>query len=292
MTGPQPPLIDTHQHLLFRDRFGYGWSDTLPPLAGRSFLPADYDRLTEGLGVARAIFMEAGADEADHRGEARHVRRTMAGTSTAGIIASIRPETDAGFDAWLEECVEMGVVGFRRLLHVVGDEVSQGETFRRNVRRIGAAGKVFDIVMLARQLPLAAALADACPETQFVLDHCGNPDLANDAFAPWAAGMAALAERPNVVVKLSGLTVNCGPGQHHETVIGPCIDHMVGLFGADRILWGSDWPVVDLSVGLREWIAISRRILGRLSGDEAAAIAHRTATRIYGVPLPREAPAA
>lgn len=283
--SPLPPLFDTHQHLIYRQAARYGWTARAPALDGRDFTLEDYAALTEGMGVAGALFMEVDPDEADHKAETRFIARTIAGTPTRGIIACCRPEHADGFDDWLEESAALPVVGYRRVLHAVDDGLSQTETFRRNVRAIGAAGKTFDIVMFARQLPLARALVDACPDTRFVLDHCGNPDLANNAFEPWAEGMAALARRPNVVVKLSGLTVNCGPGQDHEATIQRYVAHMIDLFGPDRVLWGSDWPVVNLAVGLPDWIAITRRILARYTPDEAAAIAYRTAERVYGLPL-------
>ncbi|MBV6658779.1 MAG: amidohydrolase family protein [Devosiaceae bacterium] len=276
-------LIDTHQHLLFPNDLGYAWTARVPPLANQSFGHHEYAALIEGTEIAAAIFMEVDVDEADIARETRHVAQTMAGTKTKAIIAACRPEEDEGFGAWLEEASALGAVGFRRVLHVVDDAISQSETFRRNVRTIGDAGKTFDIVMHARQLPLAEALARACGNTQFVLDHCGNPDIAANGFDAWAAGMAKLADLPNVVVKFSGLTVNCGPGQNHEEVVQPYLDHMVGLFGPDRVLWGSDWPVVNLAVGLRDWVAISQRFLQRLSDDEARAIGHRTAMRVYGL---------
>src|SRR5690606_20692312 len=204
-----------------------------------------------------------------------------------GIIASCRPEEDAGFEAWLDEGRDLGVVGYRRILHEVGDEVSQGATFRANVRRMGARGFVFDMVYLARQLPIALELVRACPDVRFVLDHCGVPDIAGDGFDPWRADMAALAREPNVVAKISGVFAYCAPGAVTLAAVRPYVDHVIETFGAERCLWGSDWPVVNVRGGsLPDWLAATRQILDGLSADEAAAIAHRTVERVYGVRLP------
>ena len=273
-------LIDTHLHLIYRDRLGYGWTDGIPALAG-DFTLEDAQALT-GDRVEGVIFMEAGVDEADYKAEARHVHSLMVpGSRLLGQIAACWPETEAGFADWLDECEELGVVGYRRLLHVVDDGMSQGETFRRNIRAIGARGRVYDIVVRADQLHIAADLVRACPDQAYVLDHCGVPDIAGGGLEPWKAGMTALSALPQVACKLSGLTAYCAPGTATRETLRPYIDHVLDVFGPARIVWGSDWPVVDLGAGLPGWLAITQAVLDGLSADEAAAISHANARRIY-----------
>lgn len=282
------PLIDTHQHLVFPDRFDYGWAAGVPALSGRAFGLAEYRALSEGAGVAGTIFMEVDV-AGDFRAEARHVAGLARepGSGLLGIVASCRPEEDEGFEEWLDEAAALGVVGFRRILHEVPDDVSQGATFRANLRRIGARGLPFDMVFLARQLPIALELARACPEVTFVLDHCGVPDIAGEKFEPWQADLAALAREPNVIAKISGVFAYCAPGSVSLEAVRPYVEHVIGAFGAERCLWGSDWPVVNIRGGsLPDWLTATRAILDDLSADEAAAIAHRTAERVYGVRLP------
>lgn len=284
------PLLDTHQHLVYRASAGYGWTKDIPSLAEGDFTLEDYAGLVAGAGVGGSLFMETGVDDADYQAETRFVHALMRNPKNRviGIVASIRPEADDGFDAWLEESADLGVVGYRRILHVVDDGVSQSETFRRNVRRIGAAGKSFDMCFLARQLPVAVELAQACDNTTFVLDHCGVPNIAGGGLDPWRAHMDALAALPNVVCKLSGVMAYCAPGESSLSAIAPYVDHVLESFGPSRIVWGSDWPVVNLAKGMPEWIAVTRTILDRLSADEAAAVAHRTAETTYKVALPAD----
>jgi predicted TIM-barrel fold metal-dependent hydrolase len=281
-------LIDTHQHLIRRDRIGYAWTHDIPILSTGDFTREDYAGLVAGKGVAATIFMETGVDDADYQTEARMVAG-MVGTSVGGVamlgqIASIRPEWDEGFDAWLEEAQGMGVVGFRRILHVVPDEVSQAETFRANLRKIGRAGYPFDLNFLARQLiPIGAELVRACPDQPYVLDHCGVPDVAAGGFDEWRQGIDVMAGFPNIVVKLSGITTYCAPGTASVALVRPYVDHLLQVFGPDRMLWGGDWPVVNLGAGLPGWIDMTRDLLAGLSADERFAIAQGTAKRVYGV---------
>jgi predicted TIM-barrel fold metal-dependent hydrolase len=280
-------LIDTHQHLILRDRIGYAWTGEFPILAG-DFTRQDYAGLVAGTGVRATIFMETGVDDADYQAEARMVAG-MVGTAVGGVamlgqIASIRPEFDAGFDAWLEEARGLKVVGFRRILHVVPDDVSLTETFRANLRKIGRAGYPFDLNFLSRQLePIGVPLLKACPDQPFILDHCGVPDVAGGDWEAWRAGIAAVAAFPNVVVKLSGITTYCAPGTASVALVRPYVEYLLEAFGPQRMLWGGDWPVVNLGAGLPEWIRMTGELLAGLSEDERAAIGTGTARRVYGV---------
>lgn len=279
------PLLDTHQHLIYRDKAGYGWTKDIPALAEGDFSLDDYNKLTRSLGIGGTLFMEAGVDDADYQTETRFVHHlaNQPDTPIRGIVASIRPETDDDFDAWLEESGTMGVVGYRRILHVVEDGLSRSDTFRRNVRKIGQAGKVFDLCFLARQLPIALDLAKACDNTRLVINHCGVPDIAGNALDPWRENISALAKIPNTFCKLSGLMAYCAPGHASLSTIEPYISHVLECFGPKRIVWGSDWPVVNLAKGIEEWVSATRAILEALSRDEAIAIAHKTAEDVYNV---------
>jgi predicted TIM-barrel fold metal-dependent hydrolase len=274
-------FIDTHQHLFWRKRLGYAWTAGIPVLASGDFLPEDYLAGVAGLGVVGSLFMEAGVDDAGYQAEARHVATEVGRNGILGQIASCRPETAEGFDAWLDECADLRVHGLRRILHVVPDEVSQGEVFRANLRKIGQRGWTFDMCFLARQLPIAADLARACPDQVLVLDHCGVPDIAGGAFAVWAEGITALAKLPNVMVKLSGIAAYCAPGTVTLQTLRPWVDHVVQSFGPERMVWGSDWPVVLIGTELPSWLVLTRDLLAGLSEDEKAMIGHRNARRIY-----------
>ena len=280
-------LLDTHQHLVYREKASYGWTKDIPPLAEGNFTLDDYKTLTEGLGIGGTLFMETGVDDPDYQQETRFVKSLAenADDGMIGLISSIRPESDEAFETWLEETIEMGVVGYRRILHVMPDDTSQSDIFRNNVRKIGVSGKTFDICFLPGQLPVACELAKACENTKLILNHCGVPDIAGDGLDPWRQDIKALAQIPNVICKLSGLMAYCAPGTSSLETIEPYVDHALNCFGPNRMVWGSDWPVVNLAKGLPEWIAVTRKILGKLSPDEASSIAYGTAQTVYKVKI-------
>ena len=280
-------LLDTHQHLVYREKASYGWTKDIPPLAEGNFTLDDYKTLTEGLGIGGTLFMETGVDDPDYQQETRFVKSLAenADNGMIGLISSIRPESDEGFETWLEETIAMGVVGYRRILHVMPDDTSQSDIFRKNVRKIGVSGKTFDICFLPGQLPVACELAKACENTKLILNHCGVPDIAGNGLDPWRQDIKALAQIPNVICKLSGLMAYCAPGTSSLETIEPYVDHVLNCFGPNRMVWGSDWPVVNLAKGLPEWIAVTRKILGKLSADEASSIAYGTAQIVYKVKI-------
>ena len=278
-------LFDTHLHLLYRNELNYAWAKDIPPLAEGDFTAEDYKSLTDGLGVGGSLFMEV---DAEYYKKETNFIRSIANDSNNGIkgmIASIRPEQEDGFESWLNASIDIGVVGYRRVLHVASDEMSQNETFRKNIRKIGNAGKTFDMCFLQKQLPIAIELAKSCDNTTLILNHCGVPDIAGDGLSIWSENIKSLAELPHVYCKLSGIMAYCAPDTASYKTIEPYVDTVLNYFGSDRIVWGSDWPVVNLAKGIKEWISVTRNILSNLSDDEAMAIANTNAQKIYKVSL-------
>ncbi len=280
-------LIDTHQHLVYPDVAGYGWTDGIPMLANRAFTLEQYQDISKGTDIVGTLFMETGVDDADFMEETRYVAECAKDPANGivGIIASCRPETDAGFTDWLDECDGLGVVGYRRILHVMDDELSRTDTFRRNLRILGARGKPFDLCMLPKQLGkgLGLELAQACQNTTIVLNHCGVPDIASGGLDPWRADLKALATMPNIVCKLSGLLAYCAAGDATYAAISPYVDHVLDVFGPSRMVWGSDWPVVELANGLPDWLSVTEAILAQLSTDESTEIGCGNTSRIFGL---------
>ena len=281
------PLLDTHQHLIIRSKANYSWTKEIPSLATDDFSQEKYTEITSNFGIAGSIFMESAVDDSDYQNETKYIKTLIDDSSNKiiGLISSIRPEDDKGFEHWLDVSIQMGVVGYRRILHEMPDEISQNEIFKKNIKKIGNAEKTFDMCFLARQLKIAIELAKDCSNTSMILDHCGVPDIANNAIDIWREDIKLLSKLPNVVCKLSGIMAYCATGTSSFETIEPYVNHVLESFGPKRILWGSDWPVVNLGKGLPEWIKVTRQILDKLSIDEANAIANGTAQNIYKVKL-------
>lgn len=280
------PMLDTHQHLIYPEKWPYSWTNDIPALAGKAFQYDDYVNLTRDAGVAGTIFMETSPDDPHWHQETKFVYElaTKLGSLIKGVIANCRPEEE-GFEKYVDSVRHPKLVGFRRILHVMPDDVSRQPSFAENVRWLGTQKLTFDFCFLARQLPIAIELAKKCPETQLILDHCGVPGIAAGALDPWREHMRNLAKLPNVACKISGVLAYCKPGEATLEIVKPYVDHCIECFGADRLVWGSDWPVVVINSTLPEWIRVARRLVAHLRETEQRKILHDNAIRIYGLKL-------
>ncbi|MES2916762.1 MAG: amidohydrolase family protein [Pseudomonadota bacterium] len=273
-------IFDTHLHLIDRSRLAYPWLASFPPL-DRDWDVESYLATAARVGITDVLHMEVDVADADIDAETAWIAEMMARPASPlrGAISAARPESDR-FEAWLDQVDRRVVRGVRRVLHVVPDEVSQDGRFRRNLRKLGQAGLPFDICMLQRQLSLAVDLVDACPDTVFILDHCGVPDIASGSFDDWAASITRLAERPHVNAKLSGISAY-GPPDWTLRTLQPYADHLIQAFGPQRIVWGSDSPVCTLQSSLPEWVATSHALLSGFGTGERSLMLHDNATRIW-----------
>jgi predicted TIM-barrel fold metal-dependent hydrolase len=276
-------LIDTHQHLMYPDKFGYSWTNEIPVLNDKTYDVEAYAGLVGG-DVEATIFMETGVDEAFYRRETEFALE-LASDSTnnmVGVIAAAFPENAKEFDEWLEHTTQNPLIcGYRRILHVVDNAVSQDQTFRQNVRKIGDSGKTFDMCFLESQLPVAIELAKACDNTQLILNHCGVPNIAGGDMKNWQRDIAELAKMENVACKISGVVAYCGPDQDREAAVRPYIEFAIEQFGTDRCVWGSDWPVVNMADGLPDWLAITQKIFQEETAENRQKIYADNARRIY-----------
>jgi len=281
-------MIDTHIHLLEPDRFTYEWTKGFPALTGRFDL-SDYQKASADTEIQAGVFMEVDCEESAD--EARYFcsLAEQSGCLIQAVVAAARPESP-DFERNLEAMAHPRLTGIRRVLHTQPDELSQSSLFRENVSHLGGLGLSFDLCVLQRQLPLALDLVRSCPQTTFILDHCGVPEIsANDApagagFLAWEKSIRALAAEPNVNGKISGITAYAPEPLRNAQGLRPYIETMLEAFGPSRLVWGGDWPVVNLGNGLLAWSSISREFLSRLTADERTQILTANAKRIYRIP--------
>lgn len=277
-------IIDTHLHIIDRSALAYPWLSNVPEL-DRDFSYAAYEREARRLGIGATLHMEVDVASADIERETAYVS-SIAGRDDSllvGAIASCRPEEE-GFEAYLDRQQAGGVVkGFRRVLHVMPDALSEQPLFRRNIQLLSGRGFTFDLCVLPHQLPLAQALIDLAPDVQFILDHCGVPDIKGGAVEPWKSALREVARRPNVLAKISGVVAYADPESWTVETLRPWVEHTVDCFGWDRLVWGSDWPVCTLGGGLSTWVGATQALFAGCSIEERAKLFSRNAKRIWSL---------
>jgi len=244
-------IVDSHQHFWDPARADYPWmTDELR----RRYGPEDLEPLLREHGVTGTVVVQA--------------RHSLDETRELLAIAAANPFV-LGVVGWVDLTGDVGAQldGLAGVRHQAEDEPDPRWLLREDVQRgiaaVGEAGLVFDLLVREPQLPAAFETARRHPGTKFVLDHVGKRPRTDRG---WAKGVAALAGLPNVSCKLSGLFTEHDPAGTVELALD--------WFGADRCMFGSDWPVSTLAADYGETIAIV--------GDDEDILA-RTAIRTYGL---------
>jgi L-fuconolactonase len=278
-------VIDAHVHFWDPATLRYPWLESLPALR-RSYLPRDYPPFAEGE-VDAVIFVEANCVPAQAVAEVDFVDELAEQEPRiAGIVAFTDMLDEAGLEKTLDRVVERErVVGVRH--NIQGHHAGFGTSprFVSSVERVGDYGLTFDLCVTASQLDDAAYLVESCPETQFVLDHCGKPAIRDDAFDEWARDLAALASCSNVACKLSGLLTEARPDQRNARTLRPYLEHVLACFGPARLLYGSDWPVVEPAGGEATWREIVASFASTWTATDQQRLFGDNAVRLYGLEL-------
>jgi L-fuconolactonase len=152
----------------------------------------------------------------------------------------------------------------------------------RTLAALPRLGLRFDALVKPRELPALLETLARLPELAVVVDHGAKPDIAASAWEPWAGMIAEVAKHPRARCKLSGLVTEAGPAWTIDT-LRRYVDHLLTCFGPLRLMWGSDWPVVELGGGYRRWLAATVALLAPLAAADRAAVLGGTAQRFYGL---------
>lgn len=271
--------IDAHMHFWDRALMPYTWLHEVPSIWHRHD-PATLHAEAGAEVPEKIVFVEAGAPPL---AEVAWVETLAAAEPRiAGIVAKIDIDAGARTTAAIAELRRHPLVrGVRHHFeHAAADYCARPE-FVAGVRELAAAGLSFDLCGKHPQLPAVIALVQSCPDTSFILDHAGKPGIRAGLLDPWRAQMDALAARPNVVCKLSGLVTEADHAAWTMEQLAPYVAHLLAAFGPGRLLFGGDWPVAKLACGYRRWLEIAREFTAHLGEAERAAVFHDNAARVY-----------
>jgi L-fuconolactonase len=282
--APALPIVDTHQHLWDLTKFRLPWIEKGSVLA-RSYVSSDYAEAVKGLGVVQAVYMEVDVDPAQQTAEAQHVIALCkkGDTLTRAAVISGRPASD-GFGKYIAQFKgSPSIKGVRQVLH--GASTKAGyclqKSFIKGVQLLGEQGMRFDLCMRPGELPDATRLIDACPDTRFILDHCGNANLKKHE--QWKKDIAELAKRKNVVGKVSGIVASAAPGKWTADDLAPVVKQTMAVFGPDRVMFGGDWPVCLLASTYAQWVKALKEIVADRKPAEQRKLFHDNAVKFYAL---------
>ncbi|WP_428832436.1 amidohydrolase family protein [Amycolatopsis dongchuanensis] len=276
--------VDAHHHvwdLAVRDQ---PWitGPALAPLR-RDFGLPELAPQAAAQGVTATVVVQTVSDE----------QETVELLTLAGPVAAVVGWTDLTAPDVAERLAALGErpggSHLRGLRHQAQDEPDPRwlcrEDVRRGLRAVADAGLVYELLVTPAQLPAAVETVTAVPECRFVLDHLAKPTVAAGGWEPWASDLARLAALPNVDCKLSGLVTGADWDRWSVRDLRPYADHALGLFGPERILFGSDWPVCTLAADYERVVRTAETLTEALSENERAGVFGGNAVRVYGLNL-------
>jgi L-fucono-1,5-lactonase len=283
----QAERVDAHHHLWDPARRAYPWMDESVAAIRRRFTVEDLDAVVGPQGFGQTIVVQA-VSSVEETEELLAV--AVASDRVAGVVGWVDlggPGVAGALAALRARPGGETLVGVR---HQVHDEPDPDWLLRDQVldglAAVAAAGLAYDLLVRERELPAARAVAQRLPELTLVVDHLAKPRIREGATDPWAGELAALARHPNVFCKVSGLVTEADwdawtPGQ-----LAPYVRHAVDVFGPERLLFGSDWPVCLLAASYAEVVEAAEEALDRagLAPAERDAVFGANAHRLYRLP--------
>ena len=278
MTVPGLSSVDAHQHFWRVERGDYAWMTPQVGVLYQDYGPSDLAPMLARHRIARTILVQAAETEA----ETAYLLEVAATTPfVAGVVGSIDMTAPDAADAAARAAANRLLVGVRPMVQDIADD---DWLVRADVSAaahgIGRSGLVFDALVLPRHLSRVLVFLDRHPHLPVVIDHGAKPFIKAGVLDPWRADIAAIGARPTTTCKVSGLVTEAGDDWTGAD-LRPYVEHLLDVFGPSRLMWGSDWPVVERARGYDAWRHAAVELFEGLSHDEQSAIFGGTAARVY-----------
>jgi L-fuconolactonase len=280
---PAFPLVDTHLHIWDLGRLNYPWLANVPKL-NRNHLIEDYRAACGPVQVAKMVFLQCECEPAQFQQEADWVTEvSRQDPRIRGIVPWAPLEKGGDAHADLARLAANPLVkGIRRIIQFEADpEFCLKPDFVRGVQSLSRHGLSFDLCINHRQLANTLKLVRLCPNVRFVMDHIAKPDIKAGLLDPWRAEMKELARLPNVWCKLSGLVTEADFAHWTPAQLRPYLDHVIGCFGFDRVMFGGDWPVSTQAADYPRWVEVLDEAIAGASPDEQHRLYVRNAEKFY-----------
>ncbi len=270
-------IIDAHRHYWDPARLAYDWLAHAPAALQRSFLPPDFGATPDA-----CILVQAAPDERETLFLFELARQTE---GVLGVVGWVDMEAGDATQR-IEALVEQGqglLCGIRPMVQDIPDtEWLTRPSLDRAFDSLRDHGLVFDALVDNRHMRALSHRLTQHPGLITVVDHGAKPDIAQREFAAWASAIARVAQVPDVACKLSGLLTLTGPATD-MAAIEPFVAHLFESFGGERVMWGSDWPVLTTHASYEQWKTCAQQLVRRYAPCHEAAVFGANATAIYSL---------
>lgn len=281
---PEFPIVDSHLHLWDPDHFRLSWLDS-NPLLNQKYDLARYTEATTGTQVEAMVYLQTEVETPYAFLEAAWVvEQAQIDPRIQGIVPWSPLEYGERSRAFLAALVNLSplVKGIRRIIQFEPDlDFCLQPDFVRGVQILPDYQLSFDICIDYRHLENTIKLVGQCPDTSFILDHIGKPNIKDRMLDPWRSQLEELAAFPNVYCKVSGLVVEADRQNWQPGDLVPFLFHVLQTFGEDRVVFGGDWPVVLQAAAWSRWVETLDSLTADLSAEAKQKLWNSNAKRFY-----------
>lgn len=236
-------MIDSHQHFWQLGRFAYPWMTSDLGVLYRDYLPGDLAPILKQNGIEKTVLVQASNSVAESRWLLDLADSNDFIAGVVGWVDLTSPDTQLD-----QLCMHPKFTGVR---HLVESEPNDDWLIQPSVlaglKKLSARGLTYDLLVRTRHLKHVPLIAETCPDLKLVIDHLAKPPIARNEIDEWSHALKPLARYPNLYCKLSGLVTEANWSSWQTDDLRPYIDCAFEFFGADRIMFGSDYPVCLLA---------------------------------------------
>lgn len=277
------PLIDSHLHLWDVELLDYPWLQDVPEI-NKSFSITDYQDETKDLNIEKMVFVQCECLPEQSMAEIRFVeQQALKDPRIRGMVAYAPLEKGSEIIPVLSLFKRNQFIKGVRRMYDDTPQICTDPDFLTAVRLLPEYGLSMDLSIKPSSAAQTLMMIQSCPDTQFVLDHMGKPDIKNSGFSQFKQDMDAFASLPNVVAKISGLLTEANWYHWSEEEIGKYIAYAIGCFGPDRLMFGGDWPVVLLAGSYNQWLQALFKCLKNYSDEDIHKLFYDTANKVYRI---------
>jgi L-fuconolactonase len=271
-------VIDAHVHIWRLGRNGCTWPTPELDLIYQDHVLRDVSEVVAGTGVEKVILVQSQAHDDD---TPWLLAEAAASALVAGVVGWLDHKAGNAGERIARLRALGPLVGLRVMAQDYPAEWLEDPALHDQCAAMAEADIALDLLVRPQHLPACARLGSLFPGLRMVIDHCAKPRIEEGGLAPWREKMAPVADHANMMCKLSGLITEAADGAPMES-LAPYVEAVIELFGPERLIWGSDWPVLKLNGDYRSWLDFARSVVpaahhSAVFGDNARAFYKGTA---------------
>jgi len=273
-------IIDSHQHFWKYDPVRDNWIDDSMEIIRKDFFPKDLKPLLDENGIDGCIAVQADQSETETEFLLTCAAENPFIKGVVGWVDLTAKNLEKRLMHYKANPLFKGV---RHIVQAEKEDYLLREDVQNGIGKLAKHKLTFDILIFPHQLPAAIEMVEKFPKQQFILDHIAKPNISAPMDKEWKANIAALSKFENVSCKLSGMVTEAENFVFSDDSFTPFMDHVFASFGANRVLFGSDWPVCLLATGYKTVFALINAYLEKQSTQIKAQVLGQNAIKIYNL---------